>query len=44
MSVAGAIIIIATEPASECTAQPLMGLSCNSESNLIDCSKDSVKV
>lgn len=43
MSVAGAIIIIAAEAVSECTAQPLMGPSCNSESNLIDCSKDSLK-
>ena len=44
MSVAGAVIIIATEPVSECTAQPLMALSCNSKSNLIDCSKDSLKI
>ena len=40
MSAAGVIIIIAAEAVSECTAKPLMGLSCNSESNLIDSSKD----
>jgi hypothetical protein len=44
MSVAGGIIIIVAEAVSECTAQLLMALSPNSKSNLIDYSKDSLKV